>query len=176
MDKCFILWIYCGGNLHIYSSILCTWITTRFSQQKQFPFTCTHLPFTTCITVHIKIGVVLSTLWMDVCACYEEIKKDISLRSHTLHCKKNWSENKSLFRIPITPTVFSISGVQNLCSSPLSFFKIIEVGKRTLTLRMETNSISMSKKYFRCICLNKVGTFLSVSSFFSIGWNCSLCK
>ena len=25
------------------------------------------------------------------------------------HCKKNWSENKSLFRFPIPPTVFSIS-------------------------------------------------------------------
>ncbi len=39
-----------------------------------------------------------------------------------IHCKKNWSENKSLFRIPIPPTVFSISVVQNLCSSPLIFF------------------------------------------------------
>ncbi len=45
-----------------------------------------------------------------------------------VHCKKNWSENKSLFKIPIPPTVFSISAVQNLCSSPLAFFKIIEVG------------------------------------------------
>ncbi len=65
----------------------------------------------------------------------------------SLHCKKNLSENKSLFRIPIPPTVFSISVVQNLCSSPLSFFKIIEVGKITLTLLMETNSISLSKKF-----------------------------
>ncbi len=32
--------------------------------------------------------------------------------------------------------------------------KIIEVGKKTLTLLMETNSISLSKKYFRCIGLN----------------------
>jgi hypothetical protein len=89
--------------------------------------------------------------------------------AHTyLHCKKNWSENKSLFRIPIPPTVFSISVVQNLCSSPLTFFKIIEVGKKTLTLLMETNSISMSKKYFRCICLNMVGSVLSVSRIFSI--------
>jgi hypothetical protein len=63
-----------------------------------------------------------------------------------MHCKKNWSENKSLFRIPIPRTVFSISVIQNLCSSPLSFFKIIEVEKRTLTLLMETNSISLSKK------------------------------
>ncbi len=93
-----------------------------------------------------------------------------------MHCKKNWSENKSLFRIPIPRTAFSISVVQNLCSSPLSFLKIIEVGKRTLTLLMETNSISLSKKYFRCICLKKVGAFLSVSRFFSIGWNCSICE
>jgi hypothetical protein len=93
-----------------------------------------------------------------------------------LHCKKNWSENKSLFRIPIPPTVFSISVVQNLSSSPLSFLKIIEVGKRTWTPLMETNSISLSKEYFRCIGLNKVGTFLSVSRFFSIGWNCSICE
>ncbi len=88
--------------------------------------------------------------------------------STTLHCKKNWSENKSLFRIPIPPTVFSISAVQNLCSSPVAFLKIIEVGNKNLTLLMETNSISLSKKYFRCIGLNRVGTVLSVSRIFSI--------
>ncbi len=39
---------------------------------------------------------------------------------------------------------------------------------------MEKNSFSLSKKYFRCICLNNVGTVLSVSRNFSIGWNCSI--
>jgi hypothetical protein len=85
-----------------------------------------------------------------------------------LHCKKNWSENKSLFRIPISPTVFSISVVQNLCTSPLSLFQITQVGKKTLTLLMETNSIPWSKKYFRCICLNSVGNALSVGRIFSM--------
>ncbi len=33
---------------------------------------------------------------------------------------------------------------------------------------METNSIPGSKKYFRCICLNSVGTALSVGRIFSI--------
>ena len=32
---------------------------------------------------------------------------------------------------------------------------------------METNPISGSKKYFRCICLNSVGTALSVGRIFS---------
>jgi hypothetical protein len=84
------------------------------------------------------------------------------------HCKKNWSKIKSLFIIPITLTVFSISVEQNFCSSPLSFYKITQVGKKTLTLLMETNPIPGSKKYFRCICLNSVGTALSVSRIFSI--------
>ena len=35
-------------------------------------------------------------------------------------------------------------------------------------LLMETNPISRSKKYFRCICLNSVGTALSVGRIFSI--------
>ena len=85
-----------------------------------------------------------------------------------VHWKKNWSENKSLFWIPISPTVFSISVVQNLCTSPLSLFQITQVGKKTLTLLMETNSIPWSKKYFRCICLNSVGNALSVGRIFSI--------
>jgi uncharacterized membrane protein len=85
-----------------------------------------------------------------------------------MHCKKNWSENKSLFRIPISPTVFSISAVQSLCTSPLSLFQITHVGKKTLTLLMETDLIPWSKKYFRCICLNNVGNALSVGRIFSM--------
>jgi hypothetical protein len=88
--------------------------------------------------------------------------------SVSTHCKKNWSENNSPFGIPIPPIVFSISVIQNLCSSPLAFLKFIEVGIKTLTLLMETNSISLSKKNFHCICLNRVGTVLSVSRIFSI--------
>ena len=61
---------------------------------------------------------------------------------YDIHCKKNWSENKSPFGIPIPPIVFSISLIQNLCSSPLAFLTIIEVGIKTLTLLMETNPIS----------------------------------
>ncbi len=45
-----------------------------------------------------------------------------SPQSGTKHWKKYWSEILSLFRITILPTVFSISVVQNLCSSPRSFF------------------------------------------------------
>ncbi len=86
---------------------------------------------------------------------------------YDIHCKKNWSENKSPFGIPIPPIVFSISLIQNLCSSPLAFLTIIEVGIKTLTLLMEINSITLSKKNFRCICLNRVGTVLSVRRIFS---------
>jgi len=55
---------------------------------------------------------------------------EAAARKKVVHCKKNWSENKSLFRIPISPTVFSISAVQSLCTSPLSLFQITQVGKK----------------------------------------------
>ncbi len=102
-----------------------------------------------------------------VCACVCKIMSSPSGRAEQ-HTVKKRVGKKSLFRIPISPTVFSISVVQNLCTSPLSLFQITQVGKKTLTLLMETNSIPWSKKYFRCICLNSVGNALSVGRIFSM--------
>ncbi len=107
--------------------------------------------FTFHVTPHTTLGnVQCLKLLLGVCNTKERGDLSISLavsycQLNLMHCKKNWSENKLLFRIPISPTVFSISVVQNLCTSPLSFFKITQEGKKNLTLLMETSSIPWPK-------------------------------
>jgi hypothetical protein len=83
------------------------------------------------------------------------------------HCKKTGQKIKRCLEFLSHGQFFFISAIQKLCSSPLSCFKITQVGKKTLMLLMETNPIPRSKKYFRCICLNSVGTAESVGKIFS---------